>query len=203
MTERVRDTSERRARTRLAIVKAADRLFRRDGIDATGLDAVMAEAGLTHGAFYLHFRSKEALVAEVVAGQLRRVAAHWEAAGPHELAVIVAQYLDTDQHCVLPALGPDLARLRPGTDVTESIGRMAAAMGRLSDPADAAAGRAALATMVGAVVLARAVDDPRLQDDILVAALGAVKTKGIGAGPLFPCGGGEGVAGVSGSAASG
>ena len=59
--------SERKAETRQRILDAAGALFRAHGIDGVGVDAVMHEAGLTHGGFYLHFASKEALVAEVAA----------------------------------------------------------------------------------------------------------------------------------------
>src|ERR1700722_16606158 len=70
--------SERKAETRQRILDAAGALFRAHGIDGVGVDAVMHEAGLTHGGFYLHFASKEALVAEVAAASLARAAARWE-----------------------------------------------------------------------------------------------------------------------------
>src|SRR3954451_2420924 len=57
--------------TRQRIVDAAGRRFKEDGIDGAGVAAVMSEAGLTNGAFYAHFRSKEDLVASVLADQLR------------------------------------------------------------------------------------------------------------------------------------
>src|SRR5436305_1037582 len=57
--------------TRQRILQAAGRRFKQDGIDGAGLAAVMSDAGLTNGAFYAHFASKEDLVANVVADQLR------------------------------------------------------------------------------------------------------------------------------------
>ena len=64
----MRRTNEQKAETRQHIVEAAGRLFRQHGIDAVGVDAIMHAAGLTHGGFYGHFPSKEALVAEVADG---------------------------------------------------------------------------------------------------------------------------------------
>ena len=74
----MRMTSERKAETRERILAAAGALFRGHGIDAVGVDAIMHQAGLTHGGFYAHFASKEALVAEVSAAALARSAARWE-----------------------------------------------------------------------------------------------------------------------------
>ncbi len=182
----MRDTSQRKAETRQRIVAAAADLFRQHGIDGVGVDAIMREAGLTHGGFYLHFPSKEALVAAVSAEQLARSATRWteiEQNQPRDQALerIVAAYLDrrhvvqTDHGCVLPALGSELAR-RPEsrTALTGSIRTMIGVLARLlpekrASARDSAA-MAALSTMVGAVVLARLSDDPGLADAILAAA---------------------------------
>jgi TetR/AcrR family transcriptional repressor of nem operon len=182
----MRDTSQRKAETRQRIVEAAAELFRQHGIDGVGVDAIMRDAGLTHGGFYGHFPSKEALVGAVSAEQLARSATRWtEAAAqlpPEEaLTRIVTGYLDrryavqTDHSCVLPALGSELAR-RPESRaaLTGSIRRMLDALARLLPPrrqaAPDSAAMAALSTMVGAVVLARLSDDPALAEAILAAA---------------------------------
>ena len=96
---RMRVTSERKAETRERILAAAGELFRSHGIDAVGVDAIMHEAGLTHGGFYAHFASKEALVAEVSAaalGALRRAVGADQPGGRSgaALARIVGSYLD-------------------------------------------------------------------------------------------------------------
>ena len=57
--------------TRQRIINVSSRLFKEDGIDATGLASIMSEANLTNGAFYAHFASKEALVEAVIADQLQ------------------------------------------------------------------------------------------------------------------------------------
>ena len=76
-------------------LNAAGALFRRHGVDGVGVDAIMDRAGLTHGGFYGHFASKEALVAEVCADELGHSAARWAdmAGQPDAFARIVAQYL--------------------------------------------------------------------------------------------------------------
>jgi len=67
----VRYGKERKQATRLRIIETAGRRFKTDGIDGSGVATLMADAGLTNGAFYAHFASKEDLVATAVADQLR------------------------------------------------------------------------------------------------------------------------------------
>jgi TetR/AcrR family transcriptional repressor of nem operon len=182
----MRDTSHRKAETRERIVAAAAELFRRHGIDGVGVDAIMREAGMTHGGFYLHFPSKEALVGAVSAEQLARSATRWTEIADRQprneaLERIVTSYLDrryavqTDHSCVLPALGSELAR-RPESRpaLTDSIRTMLGVLARLLPgkrrAAPESAAMAALSTMVGAVVLARLSDDPVLAEAILAAA---------------------------------
>src|SRR6059058_5216522 len=67
----MRDPKDQKQATRQRILEAAGRRFKQDGIDGAGVAAVMSDAGLTNGAFYAHFASKEDLVANVLADQLR------------------------------------------------------------------------------------------------------------------------------------
>jgi TetR/AcrR family transcriptional regulator, transcriptional repressor for nem operon len=178
----MRRTNEHKAETRQHIVDAAGRLFRQHGIDAVGVDAIMHAAGLTHGGFYGHFPSKEALVAEVAAASLARSAARWDRIAGEDppgaaLQRIVGPYLDpahvaeVEGGCVLTTLGPEVARrpeARPG--IAASVRVMADALGRCLPGADRAQALAALSTMVGAVVLARLADSPDLAKAILAAA---------------------------------
>jgi len=181
----MRGTREQKAETRERIVEAAGRLFRRHGIDAVGVDTVMHAAGLTHGGFYGHFASKEALVAEVAAASLARSAARWERISeevPREEALgrIVDAYLDpthvanVEGGCVLTTLGPEVARraeVRPA--IADSVRTMASALERCGVGHEAGA-LAAMATMVGAVVLARLADRPEMAEAILAAARAAL-----------------------------
>ena len=144
----------------------------------------MDRAGLTHGGFYGHFGSKEALVAEVCAQELGQAAARWaEIAGqPDGFARIVTHYL-RPQHaeigeggCVLTTLGPEVARRREAcSGATEAIRRMADTLARTL-PAKRPRPRAlaALSTLVGAVVLARASSDAAFAAEILQAAQAAL-----------------------------
>src|ERR1700734_1212376 len=114
------EPSQRRTETRQRILAAASDLFREHGVDGVGVDAVMKEAGLTHGGFYLHFPSKEALAAEGSQSLLEKAAARWDelSRSPDRggaLVAIVRGYLDPDHvassHCCpLTTLGPDVAR---------------------------------------------------------------------------------------------
>lgn len=172
---------ERKAETRQKILEAAGALFRKRGIDGVGVDAIMQAVGLTHGGFYAHFASKEALVAEVSVASLARSAARWERIsqehdGRTALATIVEAYLDpahiaaSEQGCMLTTLGPEVARRfasRPA--ITDSIRRMADALARCLPGRGRRDALATLSAMVGAVVLARLSDDPELADELLAA----------------------------------
>src|SRR3982751_1637188 len=84
--------------TRRRIVDAAGRRFKRDGIDSAGVATVMADAGLTNGAFYAHFASKEDLVANVLADQLRAQRESFDAQPPDRagLEAFVRAYLSPE-----------------------------------------------------------------------------------------------------------
>ena len=172
---------ELKAETRERILAAAGHLFRSHGVDAVGVDAIMHAAGLTHGGFYSHFASKEALVAEVSASSLAKSAGRWERISEEEapataLSLIVGSYLDPahvaaiERSCVLAALGPDVARrrdVRPA--ITTSIRRMLDVLARCLLGKRRQRAFEVLATMVGAVVLARLCDDPSLSEEFLQA----------------------------------
>lgn len=182
----MRVTQERKTETRERIIEAALALFRQHGIDAIGVDAVMHRAGLTHGGFYAYFASKELLVAEAAATSLARSAARWEAISQgddHHAALgrIVGSYLDpahvaaAERGCVLTTLGPEIARrstVRPA--ITTSIRRMAEALLRCLPGRRRKRALAVLATMVGAVVLARLSDDELFAAELLEAARQAI-----------------------------
>lgn len=175
----------RRAETRQRILTAAGLLFREHGIDGVGVDAVMQQAGLTHGGFYLHFPSKEALAAEVSQSLLEKAAGKWDeiSRSPDRdaaLEQIVRSYLDpsrvaTANCCLLTTLGPDVARR---SNSREAIG--GALRGMLDALARVLPGRRrqkaleALSTMVGAVVLSRLADDPALARAFLEAATNSI-----------------------------
>ena len=181
------EPGQRKAQTRQRILEAAGVLFRQYGIDRVGVDAIMHEAGLTHGGFYAHFASKEALAAEVAAVELARSAAKWDkiSHGPDPaaaLARIVEPYLDPAhvaamaRGCALPALGPELARRRDAcAGLAQPIQTMLAALQRCRPEDGASGAMARLSCMVGAVLLARLSQDPTLAAGLLDAAKKAVR----------------------------
>ena len=176
----MRVSREKAAENRRRIVEAAARLFRDDGFDGVGVDAIMKEARLTHGGFYGHFASKDALMAEAMAHALDRSMAWQERLG--SLSELVAGYL-SDRHradrangCAVTALGADVARQSPAlrkavtSGVRRQIDRIVALLKRGTPAARRRRAIAAYAGMVGALTLARAVDDPALAREILTAA---------------------------------
>src|SRR5213080_2279480 len=170
------------------IVEAAARAIRRSGYNGTGVADIMKDAGLTHGGFYAHFPSREAMLAEAAdrAGSesvesMERIAA--TAPPNHALKAMVQAYLCKEHvgaieaGCTLAALGSEMPRQAPEVRraATRRIKEMIDLFARQSpDWGRAGAHERALATvatMVGALVLARAVDDPRLSDALRKAAL--------------------------------
>jgi TetR/AcrR family transcriptional repressor of nem operon len=179
----MRVTREKAAENRERIVAVAAQLFREKGFDGVGVDAIMDDAGLTHGGFYRHFRSKNGLAAEAVARALA-VSAEKQAAFA-SLQDLVSAYLsaahrdDPGRGCAVAALGCDIARQGRGVrraltaHVRGHLDRLARWIGGRSATARREQAIATLSGLVGALVLARAVDDPVLSDEILAAARAA------------------------------
>jgi TetR/AcrR family transcriptional repressor of nem operon len=174
------DPTQRRAETRQRILDAAGQLFREHGVDGVGVDAVMKQAGLTHGGFYLHFPSKEALAAEVSQSLLQKAAGKWDqisrtATQQAALETIVRNYLDADHVasancCLLTTLGPDVARRASSREaIGGALRGMVDALARCLPDGTRREALAALSTLVGAVVLARLADDPALAREFLAA----------------------------------
>lgn len=176
---------EQAALNRERIVDVAARLFREKGYDGIGVADLMKNAGLTHGGFYGHFASKEDLMIEACQHALEKSLEGWRAKVASEpqraLPAIIDSYLTTrhrDQPgtgCPAAAMGADVARMSPGarpafTQATRQ--QFALLEGLLPEGAPAERHRQAIATfaaMVGAMVLARSVDDEALSMEILDA----------------------------------
>jgi TetR/AcrR family transcriptional repressor of nem operon len=170
------------------IVETAARAIRRTGYNGTSVADIMKEAGLTHGGFYAHFPSREAMLAEAadragaesVAVSMRVAAT----AQPEQaLQALVRAYLSkehvksVEMGCPIAALGSEMPRQAPEVRraATRRIKEMIDVVARhLPDWGQPAAHEQALvtvATSVGALLLARAVDDPKLSDALLEATL--------------------------------
>lgn len=170
------------------IVAVAGEAIRRAGFDGVSVADIMKDAGLTHGGFYAHFPSRDAMVAEALeragADGLANLAARTEeradATGKSPLVALAEAYL-SDRHvaaiesgCSIAALGSELPR-QPAAVRKVATRRIKEMLG-LVERAGAADPEAALATLVGALVLARAVDEPRLASALRAAAIEAVTT---------------------------
>jgi TetR/AcrR family transcriptional repressor of nem operon len=176
----MRVSREKAAENRRLIVETASRLFREKGFDGVGVDAIMKGAGLTHGGFYGHFGSKDDLAAEAVTRALERGAERQSRF--EDLSDLVSDYLserhraDRANGCVIAALGPDMARHGEGVrrSFTEHLRAQLFRLANLFREGTAASRRkraiATLAGIVGALTLARAVDDPKLSKEILATA---------------------------------
>ena len=181
---RMRKSKQEAARTRERIVEAAALEFRRNGIAGTGLSDLMAAAGLTHGGFYRHFESKDQLVGEAYAAALASGAKMSAAAlsrrrGRNGLEALAADYLskrhrdDRSGGCPLAALGSELVRADEKTRmvVTEGLLKyadlIASQLDGMRPDAKKRRALAAVSTMVGALILARIVTDPKLSAALL------------------------------------
>jgi TetR/AcrR family transcriptional repressor of nem operon len=180
----MRVSKEKAAENRHDILTAAARLFREQGISATGVDAIPKEARLTHGAVYSQFGSKEAIAAEAVRLALRGSERLWQRlverkGAKQAFPVIVATYLSRDHRdapgrgCAVAALGSEIARQPQSVReaFTEEFKNGLAFLAKVI-PGDGSSRKdeeaiAAFASMVGALILARAVNDEPLSDRIL------------------------------------
>ena len=170
------------------IVSAAARAIRRSGYDGTGVADIMKEAGLTHGAFYAHFASREAMLAEAsrrACAESAAVAADVIASVPPEQALthMLHAYLSrenleqVERGCPLAALGSETVRQTPEVRrvTTRYIKEMVDLVARQSpdwgQPGAHERALVTVATMVGTLLLARVVDEPALSDSLREAAL--------------------------------
>lgn len=176
---------EQAAENRERILDAAAQLFRERGFDGIGVADLMKAAGLTHGGFYGHFSSKEDLMAQACERAYIRSLDNWnrlaDQAPDSPLSAITSSYLSTRHRdrpgtgCTLAALGADIARQNPAvrSTVTQGVRHTIEFLARLipgkSKDVKHEKALATFASMVGALVLARAVDDPMLSEEILQA----------------------------------
>lgn len=170
------------------IVQAAARAIRRSGYDGTGVADIMKEAGLTHGAFYAHFESREAMLAKAAdraGAESNAFAASVISAAPPErsLRALIQAYLSKDHlaaietGCPVSALGSEMPRQSPQvrraatSRIKEMIDLVARQAPDWGQPGAHERALVTVATMVGTLMLARAVDDPALSESLCNAAL--------------------------------
>src|SRR5215217_2053452 len=167
--------------TRQRILEAAGRRFKQDGIDGAGVAAVMSDAGLTNGAFYAHFKSKEDLVANVLADQLRTQREGFDGLPSDRagLEAIIRAYLSPEHRdqcadgCPSAALLDEIVRRPASTRQVFTDEQLATAdeIAARLEPADADAARTdaltLLGLMFGTLQLSRALTDRDLSDQLL------------------------------------
>ncbi|CAM2151119.1 TetR/AcrR family transcriptional regulator, transcriptional repressor for nem operon [Pararobbsia alpina] len=176
-----------KAQSHERIVKTAAARFREKGIDGISLADLMKEAGLTHGGFYRHFESRDALVAEAVDCALHAsdgtLCNMVDDKGAVDLARYIEEYLSTEHRdnpavgCAMAALTGDIARSGAQARALYSahIERLVSRLVPLLGEARPAAQRRSHAlvivtTMSGALGMARATNDPKLSGELLAAA---------------------------------
>lgn len=195
-----------KANTRKRIVASARKLFNRNGFDAVTIDEIMQDAGLTRGGFYKHFAAKDELYRAAVLQFARAEAPEpWQARhiargaeGVPLARMIVNSYLsrdhfdDRDGSCPMVAIPSDVARAADGVkdafrEVLDMMLRCFEANLAATELPSRDRALAVAATIVGGMVLARAIDDPVLADELRAAALAEVMSStGWGADAMRP-----------------
>lgn len=180
----MRYSSDHKAETRERVLKEAANEIRAKGPDNVAVSGIMARAGLTHGGFYAHFPSKDALVKEAIGTMFADARARSDKidadGDPRDvLRAYIDFYLSPahrdrrDRGCPLPTLSGDFARSQPetrerfGAGVVGIATRLAAPLAKLGYADPDAEAHALLAQLVGGVALARAVGDAALSDALL------------------------------------
>ena len=182
----MRYSREHKQETHARIVRKASVRLREKGAHGIGVADLMKEAGLTHGGFYAHFDSREALVIEAFGYAMDRSMEHWrkitdEVSPEKRLALIAEAYLsalhrDNPGHgCSIPALGAEIARESPKArkafagKLDEMIELLADYIPNLPRKAARKQAIATLATMAGTMLLARIAGSSELSDEVLKA----------------------------------
>jgi TetR/AcrR family transcriptional regulator, transcriptional repressor for nem operon len=182
----MRYSREHKQETHARIVRKASVRLREKGAHGVGVADLMKEAGLTHGGFYAHFDSRDALVIEAFAYAMDRSVAHWrkvtgDMPPDKRLATIIDGYLspthrdDPGHGCAITSLGPEIARESPRTrkafaaKMEELIDLIADQMPDLPRKTARKQAAATLATMMGTLVLSRIAGSGEFSDEILQA----------------------------------
>src|SRR6201987_6456 len=190
----MRYSREHKQETHDRIVKKASVRLREKGAHGIGVADLMKEAGLTHGGFYAHFDSRDALVIEAFAYAMDRSMDHWRKTAadiPAEkrLSTIVDSYLTTTHRddpgrgCAVPTLGAEIARENPKTrkafaaKLEQMIDMIAEQLPDLPPKAARKQAAATLATMMGTLVLSRIAGNGEFSDEILAAGREAVLSR--------------------------
>lgn len=185
----MRYSSNHKAQTHQRIIKEASARFRRDGIDATGLQPLMKALNLTHGGFYAHFRSKKELVEKALQAAAADLDAHCDMLFSQErpLDAFIDSYLSEwhltspDQGCPLPTMSSELGLRGQPSATTDHVldARLKQIETALGAGRCDAESLMMMSTLVGALVLARSVEDPQLARRIMEVVRENLKTQNL------------------------
>lgn len=190
----MRYDTEHKQKTRAMVLQAAAKAIRADGPDRVAVAGVMAEAGLTHGGFYAHFKSKDELVAAAIGQMFEEASRRWEhetsGRTPGEGLLAYIDFYLSRKHrdarglgCPMAALSSDLPRLSGpareqfAADVQRSTARLGEKLAALGHAAAEAEARSMVAELIGALSLARIEPDAKRSDAILAASRKQLKQR--------------------------
>ena len=196
----MRYSKEHKLETHARIVRKASVRLREKGAHGIGVADLMKEAGLTHGGFYAHFDSREALVIEAFNYAMDRSMEHWRKTAAQipadkRFSTIVDSYLtalhrdDPGHGCAVPTLGAEIARESAKTrrafaaKLEEMIDMIADQITDVPRKAARKQAAAALATMMGTLVLSRIAGNSEFSDEILAAGREAALARAAPAKP--------------------
>lgn len=182
----MRYSSDHKSETRARIVQNTAVRLREQGPEGVGVADVMKDAGLTHGGFYAHFKSREALIGEALVFAMNGLGSRWQqraeaAPAGQQLEAVVNGYLTTQHRddigggCMLPALSADIARGSAkarkafSARLEKAVEMVAGFQSQRSTKAARRDAMAAISTMMGSLLLARAVGDSELSSELLEA----------------------------------
>ena len=182
----MRYSHNHKAQTHQRIIKEASVRFRRDGIGATGLQPLMKALNLTHGGFYAHFKSKDELVEKALQAASAELDAHCAMLFSQErpLEAFIDSYLSEwhhtspDQGCPLPTMSSELGQRGQQSPTTDTVlgTRLKQIETALGSPSADEQSLVIMSTLVGALVLARSVENPQLATRILDVVRQNLKT---------------------------
>jgi TetR/AcrR family transcriptional repressor of nem operon len=177
------------AEKHLKILENASHLFKKRGFADVSLGEIMKATGLTHGPFYNHFASKDALITETIEhDSARALAAMDEVGAGGHMADFIEGYVGAEhrdspeQGCLMAALSTDISREKDArqalsSHVVGTLERLVKYLPWRAKSNTRSEAAVTLAAMVGAVVLARSVDDPRLSDELLAEVRAGLKSR--------------------------
>lgn len=182
----MRYSQNHKAQTHQRIIKEASVRFRRDGIGATGLQPLMKALNLTHGGFYAHFKSKDELVEKALQAASAELDTHCAAIFSQErpLEAFIDSYLSEwhhtspDQGCPLPTMSSELGQRGQQSPTTDTVldARLKQIETALGSPSANEQSLVIMSTLVGALILARSVENPQLATRILDVVRQNLKT---------------------------